>query len=99
MKRTSDLIALFLLILGVMVCILPAQQGPTREGTETIARPKSKDAGTEAEPPKIPSKLSKKPDLPPGVPTFRTNVTAINLDVAVLDNKGQFGVRPLAWMD
>jgi Ca-activated chloride channel homolog len=90
MKRTTDVIALFLLSLGVMICVLPAQQGPAREGAETIARPKKKDAGTEAEPPKIPSKLSKKPDLPPGVPTFRSDVTAINLDVAVLDSKGQF---------
>lgn len=90
MKRTTDLLALVLLFLGVIICILPAQQGPTREGAETVARPKKKDAETEAEPPKIPSKLSKKPDLPPGAPTFRTDVTAINLDVSVLDNKGRF---------
>ena len=90
MKRTIGFLPLFLLFLAVMICILPAQQGPAREGAETIARPKNKDAGTEAEPPKIPSKLGKKPDLPPGVPTFRSDVTAINLDVAVLDSRGRF---------
>ncbi len=90
MKRTTDLIALLLLFLGVIICILPAQQGPAREGAETVARPRKKDAGTEAEPPKIPSKLGKKPDLPLNVPTFRTDVTAVNLDVAVLDSRGRF---------
>ncbi len=90
MKRTTDFIALFLLSLGVMICVLPAQQGPAREGAETVARPKNKDTGTEAEPAKIPSKLGKKPDLPPGSPTFRSDVTAVNLDVAVLDSRGRF---------
>lgn len=90
MKRTADVVALFLLLLAVMICVLPAQQGPAREGAETIARPKKKDAGAEAEPPKIPSRLGKKPDLPPGTPTFRSDVTAINLDVAVLDSRGRF---------
>ena len=87
MKRIAGLIPLFL---AVVICLLPAQQGPSREGGETVARPKKKDAGAEAEPPKIPSQLGKRPDLPSGVPTFRSDVTAVNLDVAVLDNKGHF---------
>jgi Ca-activated chloride channel family protein len=87
MKRVAELLPL---CLAALICVLPAQQGPTREGAETVARPKQTDAGTEAEPAKIPSRLGKKPDLPPGVPTFRTNVTAVNLDVAVLDNRGRF---------
>jgi len=68
----------------------PAQEGPRKEGSETVARPRKKDA--EAEAAKIPSKLSKKdrPALPDGVPTFRSDVNAVSVEVAVLDNKGRF---------
>ncbi len=102
-----------------------AQQGPTPDSSETVARPRKKDApppstdvidattndsNTTANPPsnatkppstdsdsdsdepKIPSKFSKKdkPDIPEGTPTFHSDVTTIQLDVAVLDNKGHF---------
>jgi VWFA-related protein len=71
-----------------------AQQGPRKESGETVARPRKKDAppAGESEQPKIPSKLSKKdkPELPEGLPTFKSDVTTINVDVAVLDNKGRF---------
>lgn len=41
--------------------------------------------------PKIPSKFSRKgKDLPAGTPTFSSDVTTVDLDVAVLDNKGKF---------
>jgi VWFA-related protein len=77
-----------------------AQQGPNRS-SETVARPKKKDSKPrEADAPpapsveqgKIPSKFGKKDraGLPAGVPTFRSDVTTVNLDVAVLDNKGRF---------
>jgi VWFA-related protein len=68
----------------------PAQEGPRKEGSETVARPRKK--GAEAEAAKIPSKLSKKdrPALPDGVPTFRSDVNAVSVEVAVLDNKGRF---------
>ena len=45
----------------------------------------------EADQPKIPSKLSKKdnPNLTPGA-VFKSDVTAVTVDVAVLDNHGNF---------
>jgi Ca-activated chloride channel homolog len=113
---------------AVVVIALPlaiAQQGPTPDSSETIARPRKKDApppsgdvidsttnesNTTTNPPsnatnprsddstdstdepKIPSKFSKKdkPDVPEATPTFHSDVTTIQLDVAVLDNKGHF---------
>ena len=87
MKRIAILLAL---AASSWLCIVTAQQGPTREGGETVARPKSKDAPKEAEQPKIPTQFGKKPDLPEGAPTFRSDVTTVNVDVAVLDNRGRF---------
>ena len=70
--------------------LLSAQEGPKRETGETVARPKKKEADAEAS--KIPSKLGKKEraDIPEGLPTFRSDVATVSLDVAVLDNKGRF---------
>jgi VWFA-related protein len=113
---------------GLIVIALPfaiAQQGPTPDSSETVAKPRKKDppappadvidsttndsSNTTNSPsnatippstdstdstdePKIPSKFSKKdkPDVPEGAPTFHSDVTTIQLDVAVLDNKGHF---------
>ena len=106
---------------GLIVIALPfavAQQGPTPDSSETIARPKKKDAppppadvtdsttnnsttnatnppppdsADSADEPKIPSKFTKKEkDLPESAPTFHSDVTTVQLDVAVLDNKGHF---------
>jgi len=69
-------------------------QGPKKEGSETVARPKKKDPGApaEAEQERIPSKLMKKDgqDLPPGAATFRSDSITVSVDVAVVDNKGRF---------
>ena len=72
--------------------VTSAQEGPRKEGSETVARPRKKAEEATAEPAKIPSKLSKKdrPALPDGVPTFRSDVNAVSVEVAVLDNKGRF---------
>lgn len=52
--------------------------------------PPSNDQPSSDEP-KIPSKFSKKnKDVSPDTPTFSTDVTTVQLDVAVLDNKGKF---------
>jgi len=69
-----------------------AQQGPASKSSETVARPRKKGDPVEAEQPKIPTKFGKKEDkaLPEGMPTFRSDVNTVNLDVAVLDNKGRF---------
>jgi VWFA-related protein len=113
---------------GLVVIALPfaiAQQGPTPDSSETVAKPRkndppappadvidsttndssnttnppsnatippSTDSTDSTDEPKIPSKFSKKdkPDIPEGAPTFHSDVTTIQLDVAVLDNKGHF---------
>ncbi|HOK45225.1 MAG TPA: VWA domain-containing protein [Bryobacteraceae bacterium] len=85
------------LILAVSLCAglftLTAQQGPRKEGSETVAKPRSKKSEPAETPegPKIPSRFGKKDQqLPEGVPSFRSDVTTVTVDVAVLDNKGQF---------
>jgi VWFA-related protein len=57
--------------------------------------PSSAPADTTApaviEQPKIPSQFNRKDkDVPEGLPTFKSDVTSVQLDVAVLDNKGNF---------
>jgi len=83
-------------------CFIAAQQGPNRS-SETVAKPRKKASDKEeaqgakpAEAPaagdKIPSKFSRKDkqELPEGGPTFRSDVMTVQIDVAVLDNKGRF---------
>lgn len=75
---------------------IEAQQGPQSQSSETVAKPRKKaadngDVPAEAEAPKIPSKFTKKDkDVPAGLPTFKSDVTTVQVDVAVLDNKGRF---------
>jgi VWFA-related protein len=81
------------------------QEGPVQQGSATVAKPRKKDAAPDstapaASPatdpatdlPKIPSKLAPKKDAetPPDSATFRVDSTVINVDVAVLDDKGHF---------
>ena len=93
MRVPNRLVLLPAVVLATLAVSI-AQQGPRKESGETVARPRKKDAppAGESEQPKIPSKLSKKdkPELPEGLPTFKSDVTTINVDVAVLDNKGRF---------
>jgi VWFA-related protein len=69
-----------------------AQEGPQSQTSETVAKPKKKaEKPEEAEEAPIPSKFGKKEQpIPEGLPTFRSDVTTISLDVAVVDNKGNF---------
>jgi len=91
---TSQRIALFLVgCLAPPVFVTVAQEGPRKQGSETVARPRKKESPETPEGPKIPSKLGRKGQpLPEGVPTFKSEVLAVNVDVAVLDNRG----RPLS---
>ncbi len=55
------------------------------------APPAAAPSSDSSDEPKIPSKFTKKDkDIPEGLPTFRSDVTTVQLDVAVLDNKGRF---------
>ena len=66
-----------------------AQSGPKKESSESVARPRKKDVPAEPELEKIESKLKKR-DLPEDLPTFRSDVMTVTVDVAVLDNRGRF---------
>lgn len=76
------------------------QQGPNRDPGATVARPRKPadtSSGTTTSPgddtdlPKIPSKLTKKgqPDTT-SLPTFKSDVSVVTVDVAVMDPKGHF---------
>lgn len=73
---------------------LPAQEGPNKDVGDTVAKPRKSDADATTNPDlaPIPSKLSNrnKADLPPGAPAFKVDTSVVNVDVAVLDNKGHF---------
>ncbi|HWR51162.1 MAG TPA: VWA domain-containing protein [Bryobacteraceae bacterium] len=94
MKRTLQILGLACLIAGLTV--VEAQQGPTREGSETVAKPRRNPSETakpdESQGEKIPSKFGKKKEgeTQQEGTTFRSDATTVNVDVAVLDNKGRF---------
>jgi Ca-activated chloride channel homolog len=79
-----------------------AQQGPKSGSSETVARPRNKKSEPQladepridapGEQKKVPSKFGKKDraDLPEGLITFKSDVTTVSVDIAVLDNKGRF---------
>lgn len=98
MKRSSFLaIALVTCVLGADLA-LAQESGPQKERGEAVARPRRKDStkpdapAGEQEQPKIPSKFPRKGENTPkeGSPTFRSDVNTVQVDVAVLDNKGRF---------
>ncbi len=72
--------------------VTQAQEGPRRDPGETVAKPRKPGAPPEPDQAPIPSKLSKKarPDLPQDLPSFKSDVDLVSVDVAVLDNKGHF---------
>jgi len=85
-----SLVLLMLLPLGRV----PAQEGPNKDVGDTVAKPRKKDADAPPDPDQapIPSKLSNrnKADLPPDAPAFKVDTSVVNVDVAVMDNKGNF---------
>ncbi len=93
MKRIA--VVFSLVFLAACVTVLWAQQGPTREGSETVAkprRPSGEAKSAPAEETKIPSKFGRKKEggVAEDIPTFRSDATTVTVDVAVLDNKGRF---------
>jgi Ca-activated chloride channel family protein len=90
-----------LIVRSLLACVLVsgcwAQEGPAPQGSETVARPRKKaDPSKPAGPdpgnlPKIPSKLSNKvkQEAEAGADvSFKADTNIVNLDVAVLDNRG-----------
>jgi VWFA-related protein len=92
MKRVLALLTSALLLAPAGL-LLAQDSGPKKDVGETVARPRKKgDAPPSSELPKIPSKLSKKnaPDTEEGAANFTVESSLVNVDVAVLDNKGRF---------
>jgi VWFA-related protein len=93
MKHLKAIVLLGVVLLLADVSLrFAAAQGPGSQQSETVAKPRKKEAPPEAtDEPKIPSKFSKKDkDVPEGLPTFSSDVNTVQLEVAVLDNRGHF---------
>jgi Ca-activated chloride channel family protein len=89
--KTAVMLTLVLLLAGIHFPVASAQQGPQSQPSETVAKPKKKDVPAEAtDEPKIPTQYKKDKEIPTNLPTFRSDVTAVQVEVAVLDNKGHF---------
>lgn len=97
MTRIARIFAACLL----MACVfLAAQSGPKRESGDAVRKPKKTDSATkpetEADLPKIPSKMRKSEEAAAAGeaaaqgPTFRSDALQVTVDVAVLDNRGRF---------
>ncbi|MEX2262457.1 MAG: VWA domain-containing protein [Bryobacteraceae bacterium] len=89
----SVLLSLFAFLL-VLSGLSLSQEGPRKDVGESVAKPRRKGDGREAELPKIPSRINEakkdQADLPAGLPSFKSDVDVVNVDVSVLDNKGRF---------
>ena len=91
MKAWRKIGFVILVVLLALAAASVAQEGPKKDVGDTVAKPRKKDAG-DADQPKIPSKLSNKnkADVPAEAPAFKVDTNVVNVDVAVLDNKGHF---------
>jgi len=85
------LVFLPVVALLALALLLPGQEGPNKGVGESVARPRKKGDPVEVEQPKIPSKLTKKDKLDIAEQAdFKVDANVVNVDVAVLDNKGRF---------
>lgn len=91
-------------LLALTGLVIGQEQGPLPQPGQTVAKPKKpadNSSGTSSAPadsaplPKIPSQYKKEKDLS-NLPTFKADVAVVTLDVAVVDNHGQFipGIPP-----
>src|SRR3954452_17575996 len=101
--RSLKLVVPSVAMLVVAGMVVGQTQGPLKDPGNTVSRPRKAptpdDPKPEEELPKIPSKLKKDPSktLPPGeVAQFKSDVDVVTLDVAVVDNRGNFipGIPP-----
>jgi Ca-activated chloride channel homolog len=99
--RSLKLVVPCVAMLVVAGMVIGQTQGPLKDPGNTVARPRKgpeNTGNTEEELPKIPSKLKKDPaKTPPGdLAQFKSDVDIVTMDVAVVDNKGNFipGIPP-----
>jgi Ca-activated chloride channel family protein len=92
--KAAVMLTLALLLAGIHLPIATAQQGPQSQPSETVAKPKKPsvpaDDTTNTDQPPIPTEFKKDKEVPTSLPTFRSDVTAVQVEVSVLDNKGNF---------
>jgi Ca-activated chloride channel family protein len=87
----KNILPLAACLIAGLATLAGQDQGPQKQGSETVARPRNSTAPAQpSEGPKIPSKFDKKDAPPADAANFKSNVTAVTVDVAVLDNKGHF---------
>jgi VWFA-related protein len=91
---SAGVTGLTLAIIGFCSLDSFAQEGPQPQTSDSVAKPKNKpaDAATPTDQPAIPSeyKRSKDAPSPADTPTFRSNATTVNVDVAVMDDHNHF---------
>jgi VWFA-related protein len=92
--KAAVMLTLALLLTGVRVPVATAQQGPQSQPSETVAKPKKPaapaDTTTDTDQPPIPSQYKMDKEAPTNLPTFHSDVTAVQVEVSILDNKGNF---------
>ncbi len=89
----AGLASLTLTLASLLPLHIPAfaQEGPQPQSGDSVARPKKPaDQPAPAEEQPIPSEYKKPKDIPKETPTFRSNATTVNVDVAVLDDHNHF---------
>ncbi len=87
-----------LAVIGLLAVLdfTASAQGPKTRTSETVARPRQEptEATAPSEQPPIESEVNKRkreqPAVPEGSPTFRSDVTTVTVDVAVVDKQGHF---------
>src|SRR5271168_1473664 len=97
--KAAVMLTLVLLLAGIRLPVATAQQGPQSQPSETVAKPKKPatpaddTTTTTTDQPPIPSQYKKDKEVPTSLPTFRSDVTAVQVEVSVLDNKGNFNPK------
>src|SRR5579863_2386086 len=93
--KAAVILTLALLLTGLCLPVASAQQGPQSQPSETVAKPKkpapaTDTTTTDTDQPPIPSQYKKDKEAASSLPTFHSDVTAVQVEVSVLDNKGHF---------
>lgn len=89
-RYAVTLVAASLLILPAATPTAFAQEGPQTQSGDSVAKPREKQTEPPPEQKKIPSEYKRKDTPTEDTPTFRSNATTVNVDVAVLDDRGHF---------
>ena len=83
-----------LTFIAICAITVGAQEGPQSQSSDSVAKPKkpAPDEKKQAEEPSIPSEFKKPKEAaaPTDVPTFRSEATTVNVDVAVMDDHNHF---------